>query len=804
MYFHQGVLEPGVTYYWRIDEVDAEGNKTTGQVWSFTTLPLEAHFPVPDDGAEDISVQPTLSWTAGQGATTHMVYLSTDEAAVAAGDAAVNVAVQPETSYTPAIALDAWSTYYWRVDTIDAAGMVSPGPVWSFSTVTYVPLFDGDLTLDYDNTVEPYISTLDVAVPMDLTAGGRTGEISIRYQGRPGPGGVVYDEATGTYDVTADGGDIWGTADQFGYAYQTLTGDGSMTARVTSNGTGSNGWAKGGVMIRQSLDAGSTHAYMPLTGGEGNGYSYQRRVVADESSSSDNGVEPAIAPPYWVRIAREGDVFTASLSADGETWTDYGTPQTIEMTDPVLIGLAVTSHAAGELRTFTFDNVSTTGDVPEGPFTEFASVDQPVNDAAALFASLEDAMGNMAVVASEPGATQNTGTGNILRMPLAAFEGVDATQVVGMQIGVGDGEPGGTGQVTLYNGRVVTAAMEPAADTVDVTLPGDPVIGDPNDGDWPAAETPDLAIDDDVNTKYLHFKGEVQPTGIIVSTPGYSVVTGLTFTTANDAAERDPVAFELSGSNLGTDGPWTPIASGQIDDFDRPNAWPRFTKNVTPIGFENATAYSNYRIMVTEVRNAGSANSMQVAEVELLGVPAEEPIILGVVRAGGVSGDRDPVGAYGPETLPLPTQAGGLMDGNMVFSDRTYPWAGIPAEYEGTEYIRTFNSDKNGGTVDVTYTVTTSKDALVWITVDDRIPAEWDADGAIASPQDAADYVTAAIADPGTFVDTEIDIYVRERDDGSRDRPMSVYAAELPAGTYVFGSMDSGKNFYTIGAAPLE
>ena len=142
----------------------------------------------------------------------------------------------------------------------------------------------------------------------------------------------------------------------------------------------------------------------------------------------------------------------------------------------------------------------------------------------------------------------------------------------------------------------------------------------------------------------------------------------------------------------------------------------------------------------------------------------------------------------------------GLADGAPVFSDRTYPWVGVPAEYVGTEYIATFNTDKNGGTTDITYEVTISAPALMWITVDDRIPADWDAGGTIASQQDAVDRVVAAFADPGVFVDSEIDLFVREKDDGSGDRPMSVFVAELPAGTYIFGSMDSGKNFYSIGA----
>ena len=179
---------------------------------------------------------------------------------------------------------------------------------------------------------------------------------------------------------------------------------------------------------------------------------------------------------------------------------------------------------------------------------------------------------------------------------------------------------------------------------------------------------------------------------------------------------------------------------------------------------------------------------------------ASAAIITEVVRENGRSGNRDPIGDFDGSTAPMATEPGGLMDGNVVFSDRTYPWAGIPAEYAGTEYIRTFNSDKSGSENDVTYTVTTSTAAILWITVDDRIPDEWNADGAVNSMQDGADWVTALIGPPGTFVDSGIDIYVHEND--TTDRSMSVFVAELPAGTYVFGSMPSNKNYYSIGAIP--
>ena len=171
--------------------------------------------------------------------------------------------------------------------------------------------------------------------------------------------------------------------------------------------------------------------------------------------------------------------------------------------------------------------------------------------------------------------------------------------------------------IVLLVGRVMAQ--------VDVTAPGDVIRGVPNDGDWPGGENPALAMDDRINTKYLHFKGETQPTGFQVTPSlGLTVVTGLTLTTANDAAERDPVAFELYGSNVGIDGPYTQIADGDVVDFARGTAWPRFTTNATPITFANTKAYAHYQLLFTRVRNATGANSMQIAEVELLGRPGGE------------------------------------------------------------------------------------------------------------------------------------------------------------------------------------
>jgi concanavalin A-like lectin/glucanase superfamily protein len=753
--------------------------------------------------------------------------------------------------------------------------------------------------------------------------------------GSADPGSAVVTE--GVYEVSGNGNDIWDNADAFQYYYTELVGDGMMVARVVDMGEGSNDWAKGGVMVRQSLDAGSMHAITAITGSAGGGAGFQRRVATDGSSDSNHDLaDGPYAAPYWVKTVRIGNDFTGYISADGETWVQVGDAVTIEMADPVLIGLAVTSHAAGELRTVTFDNVAVesisplagwwplnegvgetvadmsgngmdgtinnptgglgadgaawvedavrgnvfssdglgtgayirAGSIPqmtlENDFTwafwakqdatntadndiivgnrynedaaDFAPrqfikftptkfewhmngngddnmdyedipadvwlhhavvktgdqltyyrngvaassgvITQAMDVAMPLYLSgdnsaadgenwggmlsdvhtlnealsqqdIQGVMGSLApvtlaaweaaataaapsflatnvedgiydigalsgdityefLVRSNPDEEQasmaligrrnfgdtevglkyeqwnNTGTygatvfgvadydygvatnpGVITHLAFVSSEdtattalyvdgvlqgSIDSAISLSGPVGIGYGAQAEDGSdffddfdgaiygVAIYDAALSAAQIRVNADTSlekgpsDITGAGDMVQGVPNDGDWPGGETPDLAIDDDAATKYLHFKGETEPTGIQV-TPmlGATMVTGLTLTTANDAVERDPISFELYGSNESIDGPYELIAAGAVADFNDVNdAWPRFTMNATAITFENAVAYEHYQIMFPAVRDPASANSMQIAEVELMGVPvlpAAKPVV---------------------------------------------------------------------------------------------------------------------------------------------------------------------------------
>jgi len=133
-------LVPGTTYYWRVDEVTADGTVTSGSVWNFSMPPTTAYAPVPADGAAFVLPDQTLTWKPGIGALAHTVYLGTDANAVAADTGGL---VQVALSYKPA-SLDSNTTYYWRVDEFTLGGNVK-GPVWSFTTIGEIPVQDDSL-----------------------------------------------------------------------------------------------------------------------------------------------------------------------------------------------------------------------------------------------------------------------------------------------------------------------------------------------------------------------------------------------------------------------------------------------------------------------------------------------------------------------------------------------------------------------------------------------------------------------------------------------------------------------------------
>jgi regulation of enolase protein 1 (concanavalin A-like superfamily) len=157
----------------------------------------------------------------------------------------------------------------------------------------------------------------------------------------PARGGGAH-ESAGTFAVDGARGTIGGAADQFHFVFKRVIGNVDVRARVAGLESAPAGTI-GGVTIRESLSATSPHAF--VTGSGRQGSAFERRVTIAAPTTSTTGAE---GQPTWVRLVREGALFSSYVSSDGVTWTLTGT-DTIAMSKTAYVGLAAASsdpHAA--------------------------------------------------------------------------------------------------------------------------------------------------------------------------------------------------------------------------------------------------------------------------------------------------------------------------------------------------------------------------------------------------------------------------------------------------------------------------
>ncbi len=142
MFYYVPGLQPGTTYYWRVDEIDPDTGKAyTGDVWSFLAQPATAYDPVPVNGSNTASLASSLAWSKGANALKHHLYFGDNLDAVKQGATGVDKGVLEETTFALGDLQQA-TTYYWRVDEIGPGDVVKAGEVWSFTTVVPVDDFE--------------------------------------------------------------------------------------------------------------------------------------------------------------------------------------------------------------------------------------------------------------------------------------------------------------------------------------------------------------------------------------------------------------------------------------------------------------------------------------------------------------------------------------------------------------------------------------------------------------------------------------------------------------------------------------
>jgi len=172
-----------------------------------------------------------------------------------------------------------------------------------------------------------------------------------------------------------------------------------------------------------------------------------------------------------VKLTREGDVFTAQCSIDGQTWTDFKDPggstgsTKIAMTGSVCIGLCVTSgdwELPDLITTAVFSDIATTGDVTgEWQVASIGDDPQAGNAPEDLYVRIEDSNGTHATVVHPDAEAVLATTWRKWHIALADLQavGVDVTAVKKMVIGVGDRQNpqrGGTGRIYIDDIRLTT------------------------------------------------------------------------------------------------------------------------------------------------------------------------------------------------------------------------------------------------------------------------------------------------------------------------------------------------------------
>lgn len=533
---------------------------TTGQYGMsevrFLYTPVYPREPQPSDGATGVDPDATIGWRAGRGTTAHELYLGTDGQAVADGTALATSTAG--TSYDPQ-GLDLGGVYFWRVVGVneDLDNEAWASDLWTFTTQEYRDVegfesYDDDVAggqtiwqhwidgledggdpanggaivgyvqspfaeqdtvhsgaqsmpLEYDNTASPYISegerTWDT--PQDWAANGAD-VLRLHVHGNA----AAYQEiAPNRVAFSGAGVDIWDVRDEFRFVYKTLSGNGSITARVDSIDN-TDVWAKAGVMIRQNTNADTVHAATVVT--PGSGVSFQRRPIAGDISYDTT--QAGLVAPYWVRITRNGDTLTSECSEDGLTWVSINgdaaaSTETISMSGDVLIGLAICSHSSGNLATGVFADVTTTGSVSGQWTVQDVGVDQAAGEnlADTLYVAVEDNAGQRKIVYHPDITTLLKADWQEWSIPMSEFTaaGVNMNAVKKMAVGLGDpaNRLGGTGLIFIDDiqvghpvgpvdpgdrGLVAYYAME--NDTLDGSGNGHDgtPVGDPIFADGPA------------------------------------------------------------------------------------------------------------------------------------------------------------------------------------------------------------------------------------------------------------------------------------------------------------------------------
>ena len=485
-------------------------------------LTLQASLPLPANNGKEVPRDAVLSWTEGDTATKHNVYFGTnfDDVNEASLSDQRNVLLsenQDGLNFDPPGLLDYDQTYYWRIDEVEADGTtIQKGNIWSFNVVNFIVVddfedYDDTTTIIYDvwedysvnNTgmtvgyfVPPSIEQEIVhkgnqSMPLRYDNDGTVNEgttfetagtlfyseaqhrqwtsaqdwtrddvesLTVWFKGNASQVSSFEENPAGIYTINASGADIWGSADEFHFAYQEIaSGKVTIIAKIESLDN-TDPFSKAGVMIRNTLEPGARNGGVFVT--PENGTRFQHRMTVDAAYAESEFVSDVNDPnwaPQWVKIERSypGGLFKTYYSEDGSNWEPF-TLRAISMQMPIYVGLAVTSHNADEVCEAVFSNVSImVNDASSNQPWQAQDVGISSNEPEPIYVAIN---GNAIVYHDDPNASLiKDWTDWNINLQEFADKGVNLTNVNSIGIGVGnrnDTEPRGSGSMFIDDIRL--------------------------------------------------------------------------------------------------------------------------------------------------------------------------------------------------------------------------------------------------------------------------------------------------------------------------------------------------------------
>ncbi|WP_162026985.1 MULTISPECIES: DUF1349 domain-containing protein [unclassified Lentimonas] len=185
-------------------------------------------------------------------------------------------------------------------------------------------------------------------------------------------GNSSYTRSSGKYIINGSGADIYDASDSFYFPSKYHAGDGEVIARVNTV-EDTNKWAKAGVMFRASSAAGAANVLIAVR--PDRRVTMQYRTATNGSTVSLGTIGNA-TDTKWVKLVRDGSLYTGYYSADGEAWTKVSDVTISGMPNMLLVGLAVTSHDVATRCRAAIFNVSVSSQ-PLGFFTSAVNVGSP-------------------------------------------------------------------------------------------------------------------------------------------------------------------------------------------------------------------------------------------------------------------------------------------------------------------------------------------------------------------------------------------------------------------------------------------